>query len=110
MKYHISKENIEFETGDNEVVSLVEAILKTVVPSKLKKLYFSGKPDFDYSYLQSLKSQGLTVLGSSNYEALIRKERIVHGNGYVAFVPVLSGIVRQKEWQPICEKIIANVQ
>lgn len=109
MKYHIRKENIEFEARDAEVVSIIEAILKTVVPSKLKKLYFSGQSNFDYSQLQGLKNKGLNILGPDNHEVLIRKERIIHNNGYIVFVPVLSGFVKQKEWQPICENIISNV-
>ncbi len=110
MKYQISKENIEFYVTDEDLSSLVRATLKVLVPEKFKKLYFQGIEGNSYPDLHDLKESGLVVLTSDNDSTLLRKQRIVHRQGYAVLVPCLSGIVKQKEWQPVCGRIASVYQ
>jgi len=110
MKYHITRENIEFEFKEDNLYSIVSAILKVLIPNKIKKLYFSGNEGNNYLELKSLENNGLTILNSNNDTTLLKKERIIHYNGYIVLVPLLSGIIKLNEWQPICEEISNEFQ
>lgn len=110
MKYRISKENIEFDVKDEHLLALIIAALNVLVPTKFKKLYFLGMEGSEYPELRKLKESGLVVLSEDNGSTLLRKERIIHRRGYAVLVPSLSGIVKHKEWQPICERISSTYQ
>jgi len=106
MKYTISKNNIEFYVPDTDMALLVKSILNVLVPGTINKLYFSGSPDIDYSSLQSLHNNGLIFLSEDNSNILINKKRLIHKAGTLTLVPVLSGIIKRNQWQPICDRII----
>ena len=110
MKYRISKENIEFEVSDENIKALVRAVLKVAVPSKIKKLYFLGVEGRDYPELKNMKESNLVILTEDNDSTLLRKERLIHRQGYAVLVPCLRGIVKHNEWQPVCEGIASAYQ
>lgn len=110
MRYQITKENIEFEVDEKNLTPLVVAVIKVLIPRVFKKLYFSGLQNKEYSKLHQFREEGLVILTKDNDSTLLKKERIIHRDGYVILVPVLSGIVKHKEWQPICEKIVNEYQ
>ena len=66
MKYHITRENIEFAIKDENLYFLVRAILKILVPEKIKKIYFSSDTENKYKELMELNGKGLTMLDKSN--------------------------------------------